>query len=157
MRLKIPMTGTVIDFDPEAAKLDGIGIVGDPTDPVRPININLGGIFWKLVSIDLDNDLMEVEASAQDNADVPMLDSKGKAVFDANGQQKYVTHLLTDAEKQAVLDNAQAILDGMTNEAMHALTKDKALVKSVAVIYKYQAAKAQTLPKNQDSLPRVRE
>lgn len=61
MRLKVPITGTVKDFDPELAKL-GHGVVGDDNDPVR-IFVDLGDVSWQLVDIDLENGLFEIEVS----------------------------------------------------------------------------------------------
>lgn len=140
MRLKIPMTGTVTDFDPECYKLDGIGIGGDDKDPVRPVNLNLGGIAWRLVSIDLENDLMEVEAEAPEQISEPMLDAEGNPVLE-DGKPKFSSRPTTLAEKQQILANAQSILGSKTIDEVYSLTKDKRLVKPASVMKKYQAAK----------------
>lgn len=136
MRLRIPMTGTVIDFDPECYLLDGIGIGGDDNDPVRPVNLNLGGISWHLVSIDLENDLMEVEAEAPEQISEPVLDAEGKQVLE-DGKPKFSTRPTTPTEKQQILANAQHILESMTADEIYALTGDKRLVKPVSVMEKY--------------------
>ncbi len=141
MRLKIPMTGTVVDFDPECYKLDGIGIGGDDKDPVRPVNINLGGISWHLVSIDLENDFMEVEAEAPEQISEPVLDAEGNQILDENGKPQFSTRPTTPKEKVQILANAQRILGSKTIDEIYTLTKDKRLVKPASVIEKYQAAK----------------
>lgn len=138
MILKIPMTGTVIDFDPECYKLDSIGISGDPADPVRVVNLDLGGIAWHLVSIDLENDLMEVEAEAPQEVVLPMLDSNGEPVLDTDGTPRFSRMTLTPAEKQQILINAQHILESKTADEIYSLTGDRRLVKPASVMEKYR-------------------
>ncbi len=140
MRVKIPMTGTVIDFDPENYKLDGIGISGDPSDPVRPISLDLGNVSWKLISIDLENDLMEVDIEAPDKIPEPVFDSKGKPVIirDSNtpeGRQATIMRPATSTEKQQILVNAQNVLSKTTDE-LYSLVKEKRLVKSTDIMGK---------------------
>lgn len=64
MRIKVPITGTVLGFDGEAAKLDGHGVTGDPNDLVR-IDVDLGNVSWRLVSIDLISGMAEIEVSGE--------------------------------------------------------------------------------------------
>lgn len=144
MRLKIPITGTVIDYDPEAAKLDGIGISGDNNDPVRVVSLDLGNISWHLVTIDLENSLMEVEAEASEKIDVPVLDTEGKPVLNEDGIPEVSTRPTTPAEKQQILDNAQHILESKTSDEIYSLTGDKRLVKPASVMERYWTAKAKT-------------
>ncbi len=139
MRLKIPMTGTVIDFLPDCYKLDHIGIIGDPNDPVRPVKFNLGGIAWRLVGIDLDNDLMEIEASPPDMISIPVLDSNGKPVLDPDGFPVFSNRPTTDAEKQQILANAQNILNSNPGDSAYDNTGDKHLIKPPDVMAKYRA------------------
>lgn len=134
MRLKIPMTGTVIDFNPESYKLDNIGISGDNNDPVRVVNLNLGGVAWHLVSIDLENDLMEVEVEAPEQVTEPRLDANGKPV---KSEPLYIQRPTTPVEKRQILDNAQHILESHTVDEIYTLTGDKRLVKSADVLKKY--------------------
>ena len=143
MKLKIPMTGTVIDYDAECAKIDNIGISGSPNDPVRPVNLDLGGIAWFLVSVNLDNDSMEIEVSAPETIDIPMLDDKGKPVLDNDNNQVYTSRPTTPVEKQAILDNALRILGSYkTADEIYAKTGDKKLIKPASVVAKYKLAKA---------------
>ncbi len=138
MRLKIPLTGTVTGFDPECHKLDSVGISGDPNDPVRPVDKNLGGISWRLVSIDLETDLMEVEAEAPEKIDVPVQDAKGNPVLE-DGEPLFLHRSATAYEKEQILANAQHILESHTIDELYILTGDKRLVKPTAVMEKYRA------------------
>lgn len=142
MRLKIPMTGEVIDFDPGCYKIDGIGISGNPDDPVRVVNLNLGGVSWRLVSIDLENDLMEIEVEAPQEASIPLLDSKGKPVLNTDGTPRFSRMTLTPEEKQQLLLKARYILGSHTIDEIYAITGDKRLVKPASVMEKYRAEKA---------------
>ncbi len=142
MRVKIPMTGTVIDFDPENYKLDGIGVSGDPNDPVRPISLDLGGVSWRLIGIDLENDLMEVDIEVPDKIPEPVFDSEGKPVIikDSNtpeGRQAIIMRPATPIEKQQILANAQNVLNKTADE-LYSLTKQKRLVKSTDIMEKYR-------------------
>lgn len=67
MRIKVPIVGTVTEYNPRFAELDGIGISGDPDDPVR-VDINLGEVSWSLVSVDLENDVAEIEVEGEQEA-----------------------------------------------------------------------------------------
>jgi hypothetical protein len=138
MRIKIPMTGTVIDFDPELAKLDGIGVSGDPTDPVRPVQVDLGNVKWKLINIDLENDLMEIEIEAPENIPVPSFDEHGTPILDGKGKQLTVLRPATAEEKQALLDSAQHIIESNTVDDLYAQTQDARLGKSEDVMVKYR-------------------
>ena len=64
MRIKVPIIGTVTQFNPKFAELDGIGIGGDPDDPVR-IDIDIGDVSWKLISVDPENDVAEIEVEGE--------------------------------------------------------------------------------------------
>ena len=101
MRLKIPMTGTVLEYDPKLAKLDGQGIKGDPNDIVRPIPLNLGNVSWQLISIDMENDLMEIEISVPEEV----------------------------LEKQKILEDARLKVEGKSSAELYALTGSPKLRK----------------------------
>ena len=140
MRLRIPMTGTVTDFDPDCYRLDNIGISGDPNDPVRPARINLGGVSWRLISVDLENDLMEVEAEAPETIDMPVLDIDGNPVLE-DGKPKFSSRLTTLAEKQQILANAKHIIESKTTDEIYAMNGEKRLVKPAWVMKKYRVVK----------------
>jgi len=133
MRIKIPITGTVTDYDPEAAKLDGIGISGDPNDPVR-IDVNLGNVSWKLVAIDLENDLAEIEVSPAE--EISVLKSGGNP----DNPKDWTSRATTEAEKQSFLVHAKNI-ESKTADEIYALSGSKRLIKMVGVMEKYREAK----------------
>ena len=127
MRLKVPMTGTVIDYSPELTKLDGQGIKGDPNDPVAPIPLNLN-VSWRLISVDLKNDLMEIEVSPPEEID----EDTGKS--DGEGKPTYIRRPATAVEKQQLLDDARYYVESKTVDELYAITGAKRLVKKKAVL-----------------------
>ncbi len=58
MRMKIPITGTVIQVNP--------CVIGAENDPIRPVEINLGNVSWTLIKLDLENEEMEIEVTPAD-------------------------------------------------------------------------------------------
>ena len=131
MRLKVPITGTVIAFDPATAKLDGVGVSGDPNDPVR-IDIDLGNVSWRLVAIDLKNDLAEIEVSPGENIDV--LKSGGNPA----NPEDWSSRATIPIEKQGFLDNAKHLIESHTKDELYALSSSKRLVKSAEVVQAYE-------------------
>ncbi len=60
MRLTIPLTGKVL----VEGSVWGEGkLSGDPTDPIRPLDIDLGNVSWVMIAVDLDNEEMEIEVT----------------------------------------------------------------------------------------------
>jgi len=57
MRLLVPLTGTLLTYGP----------TGEPEDPVRMIDLDLGDVEWHAVGFDLENDLMEIEANGSES------------------------------------------------------------------------------------------
>lgn len=53
MRFLVPLTGTLLTYGP----------TGDPDDPVRVVDLDLGDVRWHAVGFDLENDLVEIEVS----------------------------------------------------------------------------------------------
>lgn len=132
MRLKIPLTGTVLEYDPVAAQLDGIGVVGDPKDPVRPVNLNLGGVSWRLIAIDLVNDLAEIEVSSPKFKDV--LKDGGNP----DNPDDWSRRQTTDTEKQIALNYARNLIETHTIDELYSLSKSKRLVKPAGSVTLYQ-------------------
>lgn len=128
MRLKVPLTGRVLDYDILAAKYDGIGVVGDPNDPVEPIAINLGHVSWRLVTIDLINDLAEIEVSPAENINV---------LKDGN-LKDWTSRASTPIERQGFLDNAKSLVESHTVDELYTMSKAKRLVKPAGVVEKYK-------------------
>lgn len=118
MRLKIPLTGKILEYTPE---FEGYGpsgeISGDPANPVRPVPINLGNVKWNLVSIDLETDTAEIEVSP------------GEGI---NGR------LATDEEKQGFLDYAKNLVEEHTIDELYAMTNSKRLEKSSGIMVEWR-------------------
>lgn len=138
MRLKVPLTGSVLDYDVLAAKHDGIGVVGDPLDPVKPVDVNLGHVSWGLVTIDLVNDLAEIEVSPAENINVPDLDAGGKQKVDKDSNPLYKTRAATPTEKQGFLDNAKNLVESHTKDELYTMSKSERLVKPAEAVEKYK-------------------
>ncbi len=132
MRLKIPLTGAVLDYDILAAKYDGIGVVGDNNDPVKPVEISLGNVSWRLVTIDLVNDLAEIEVSPAENINV--LKSGGNP----DNPNDWTSRATTEMEKQGFLDNAKTLVESHTKDELYTMSKSKRLVKPAEVVEKYK-------------------
>lgn len=133
MRVKIPLTGKVTEYHPE---LDGLGpssgISGDLNDPVKPVPIDLGNVSWKLVAIDLENDLAEIEITPSDRirVDTGKLDGEGKPIYE--------TREATETEKQDFLDYARNLVEGHTKDELYTMSGKKKLVKSEEIMRKYR-------------------
>ena len=108
MKMIVPITGTVLEFSPELAKLDDVGISGDPNDPVRIINLNLGNVSWKLISIDLENDEAEIEVTPSE------MISEDTGQVDDEGEPIYEPKTATAQDQQRFLDEAEAKVIGKT-------------------------------------------
>jgi hypothetical protein len=100
MRLNVPLKGKVLSYDPAAAQLDGLGIVGDPNDPIR-VDIDLGNVSWRLISIDLENDTAEIEVSPAEEVRV-----------DPSNPENRQMRKATEAEKSQFLTHAQGVVKG---------------------------------------------
>lgn len=123
MRLRVPITGTVISYDPALAKLDGIGISGDPNDPVRLVPVNLGNVSWRLVSIDLDNEVAEIEVTAGEDT----LYNTGEV--DKNGKPIINSRPATFKEKEAFLKYASNLINNHTKDELYSISKSPRLKK----------------------------
>jgi len=58
MKFLVPLTGTLLTYGP----------TGDPDDPVRVIDLDLGDVEWHAVGFDLENGLVEIEVSGAEAA-----------------------------------------------------------------------------------------
>jgi len=111
MRLSLPLTGTVL------IEGDVRHIIGDPEDPIRAININLGSVSWKLVDIDLENEVMVVEARPTEEVDEPT------GEVDGGGEPICRCRKTTAQEKTAFLQHAKHLIEGHTKDELHAMSK----------------------------------
>ena len=130
MRLKVPLTGNVLDYDILAAKHDGIGVVGDPNDPVKPVEIGLSS--WRLVTIDLVNDLAEIEVSPPENINVL------KVGGNKDNPADWTSRPATSSEKQGFLDNAKNLVESHTKDELYTMSKSKRLIKPAEAVEKYK-------------------
>ena len=132
MRLRVPITGTVLEYDPVAGQMDGIGVVGDPNDPVRVVNINLGNVSWRLVTIDLENDLAEIEVKPGEN--ISLLKDGGNP----DNRNDWISRFATEEEKQEFINYAQQAVESKTADELYAITKAKRLVKTPEMVELYK-------------------
>ena len=132
MRLKVPVTGRVLDYDPVAGQLDGLGVIGDPNDPVRLVNINLGNVSWRLVSIDIENDLAEIEVTPGKYISIV----KDGGTPDNPGD--WVSRPATKKEKQEFLDNVKQIIESKTTDELYAMSGSRRLVKPAGIEKRYK-------------------
>lgn len=132
MRLKVPITGTVKAYNPAAGQRDGIGVIGDPNDPVSIININLGRVSWRLVTIDIENDLAEIEVKPGEN--VKALKDGGNP----NNPEDWFLRPATEQEKQGFLDYAKNQVESHTTDELYAISQSKRLVKPAGAVEKYR-------------------
>lgn len=132
MRLKVPVTGTVLEYDPVAAQIDGIGVVGDPKDKVKIININLGNVSWRLITIDLENDLAEIEVSPGVN--IKALRDGGEP----DNPEDWVSRPATEQEKQEFLNYAKNLIESHTIDELYTMSKSKRLVKKEEAVKLYK-------------------
>lgn len=115
MRMKIPITGTVIQVKP--------CILGDDNDPIRPVEINLGDVGWKLIHLDLDAEEMEIEVTP---SPVTAYNTGG---VDGRGQPNEESRPATQEEKNARIEHARSFsLERMSKETLYALSKSPKLI-----------------------------
>jgi hypothetical protein len=115
MRLKIPLTGTVVK------DADGTW-GGDPNDPVRIIELDLGNVAWKAVNFDLDKALVEIEVMPGNFVSELDLDVRGKPKIDVEGKRLHKTRMATEQEKASFLQYAKAMLEGHTPEELYQIS-----------------------------------
>lgn len=114
MRLTIPLTGTVLV---EGSVFGAGELSGDPNDPIRPIDINLGNVSWTMVDVDLENEIMVIEVKPVKivSEDTGQVDGDGKRIF----RQR----LVTEEEKADSLQYAKQLVEGHTEEELYAMSK----------------------------------
>ena len=114
MRIKVPITGTVINIDSAS---------GDPNDPIRLINIDLGNVSWELIELDLVNDLADIEVTPGEATD------EATDSFDAEGKPIYRTRPTTQAERLQYLNDLKKVIDQHTKEELYEMSKSARLKK----------------------------
>ena len=114
MMLVIPLTGTLLVINP---------LAGDPNDPVRPVDLDLGNVSWQMVSVDLENEVMVVDVSPGATISEPELNPDGSPkVGPESGKAVYKTRLTTDEEKQGFLDHAQELTMNHTKDELYTMS-----------------------------------
>lgn len=112
--LEVPITGTVKQVEP--------CILGDDNDPIRLINVKLGHISWRLIELDLDNEIMRIEATPSPitRYDTGQKDEEGKPIFAI----RPATEEEKESRREAALDLS---LSRMSKQALYALSKSPRL------------------------------
>lgn len=113
MRLTIPLTGTVLVEGSVWGKGE---LSGDPNDPIRPIAINLGNVSWRMVDIDLDNEVMIIEVEPGEKVSEPT------GEVDDEGNPIYKVRPATDKEKQTFLQYAQGLVMNHTKNELYQMS-----------------------------------
>lgn len=135
-KLKVPITGTITDFDANLYKSDNIGIKGDPNDPVRLIDIDLGNVSWRLVSIDLVNEEAEIEITPSE------IVSELKNGGNPDNEDDWITRATTTQEKLNTITAAEDKVKNKTKGELLALTGNMALKIKASTKIKLNAFKA---------------
>lgn len=90
---------------------------------------DIGNVSWRLISIDLESELMEIEIAAPEMIE--------ETITDAGGKKSLVYRLATDEEKQVLLASAQHKIEGSTADELYASTGARRLLKHPNFITKY--------------------
>jgi len=116
MRLEIPLTGTVIR---EGSVYGNGKLSGDPNDPIRPINIDLGNVSWRMV--DIVNDVMIIDITPSENVNEPT------GEIDDDGDPIHIPRKSTEQEKAGFLQHAKDLIEGHTKDELYAMSKSSRL------------------------------
>jgi hypothetical protein len=114
MKLAIPLTGTVL----AEGSVWGAGkLSGDPDDPIRPVDLDLGNVSWVMVDVDLENEVMVIEVSPAEEVseDTGEVDGEGEPIFKARKA--------TQQEKTGFLQHAQHLIESHTKEKLYTMSK----------------------------------
>ena len=115
MRMKVPITGTVVKIT------DGI-VSGDNVDFIRPVNLNLGNVSWTLIHLDIENEEMEIEVTPNltTDYDTGEIDGHGEPIF----KSRFATEEEKESSRQGALNLS---LSRMSKQALYALSKSPRL------------------------------
>lgn len=107
MKLTLPLTGTVLV---ESLTPGANDFAGDPNDPVRPVDIDLGNVSWQMVSINIENEVMVIEVQPSEKIAEPTgeVDAKDKPIYRAKET--------TEQEKAEFLQYAQGLVNHSKDE-----------------------------------------
>ena len=113
MRLQIPLTGTVLV---EGSVWGAGDLVGDPKDPIRPVDLDLGNVSWAMVDVDLENGVMVIDVEPGETVD----EKTGEK--DAEGSPVYRSRPASAGEKIGFLQHAQKLIEGHTREELYQMS-----------------------------------
>lgn len=114
MKLTIPLTGTVLV---EGSVFGNGKLKGDPNDPIRPIDIDLGNVSWTMVDVDLENEVMEIEVEPAEEV------SEDTGQVNGEGEPIYTKRKVTEQEKIAFLQHAKDLVQGHTKDELYLISK----------------------------------
>jgi len=118
MRLAIPLTGTILTENP---------LSGDPNDPIRPVDIDLGNVSWRMLELNLDDEVMVIEVEPADNVPEPELDTQGRQKVDESGNPIYRKRKATEQEKLGFLQYARDLIFNHTKDELYKMGKNTKL------------------------------
>lgn len=120
MKMKIPLTGTVREAKPYVS--------GEPDDPIRMVNIDLGNVSWTLITLDLDDKTMEIEVTPSEKTEYDT------GEVDEQGQPIWASRPTTPKERTRLIDNARNhSLARMSKQALYARSKSPRLINPFKV------------------------
>lgn len=112
MRLIIPITGTVLV---EGSLADG-SLTGDNNDPIRPVSLDLGNVSWKMVDVDLKNEVMIIEVEPGGIVSEPT------GELGAGNKPVYRTRPATAEEKLGFLQHARHLIESHTKDELYQMS-----------------------------------
>lgn len=115
MRITIPLTGTLLAYEPIP--------VGDDSDPVRPIPLDLGNVSWQLIYLDLENDEAVIEVAPAEMYDEPT------GEFDSDGNPVCLRKQVTNEMKEAALKKVKDLLLDHGKDELYRITNSRPLRK----------------------------
>ncbi len=118
MRLAVPITGTVL----REGSLWGSGeLEGEPNDPIRLIDIDLGNVSWRMVDVDIENEVavIEVEPGKMISEDTGQVDEDREPIFN--------TRAATAQEKVGFLNQARGLVEGKSKAELYSMSKSARL------------------------------
>jgi len=113
MKLTIPLTGTVLV---EGSVWGDGKLSGDPDDPVRPVDIDLGNVSWVMVDIDLENEVMVIEVKPAEKI------SEDTGQVDGEGNPIYKSRPTSEQEKAGFLQHAQDLVNNHTKDELYQMS-----------------------------------
>lgn len=113
MKLTIPLTGTVL----REGSVWGKGkLKGAANDPIKPIPLNLGNVSWKMIDVDLENEVMVIDVQPAEETD------EDTGQFDAENHPIVIRRPTTQAEKDGFLQYAKQLIEGHSKDELYLMS-----------------------------------